>query len=299
MTTFDLNALARFAAVVERGGFSPAARALGLPRQSIHRSVSQLEQAAGVALLDRGHGRVRATDAGNRLFMHASAILREARDAEASLRSARGRPRGRFRLTAPHLFAESFLATPIQELLAAWPELQIDADLGVARTDLVRDDLDLAIRVGDRPTDGGYATSLGELSQVCCAAPSYLARGPTLATPEDLEGHAVLHYGRRSQRVQWTFRRAGAKVTVDVAPRLRVDSGALVLAAARGGLGVTRLPSFVCERDLAAGSLVPVCPEWQIERAGVWALTSSRADRSATLRAFLTLLRAQLAPGRA
>src|SRR5262245_23255258 len=77
----DLNALARFAAVVEHDGFSPAARALGVPRQSLHRSVAQLESAAGVQLLDRGARQVRPTDAGRRLFAHATVILREARDA--------------------------------------------------------------------------------------------------------------------------------------------------------------------------------------------------------------------------
>src|SRR3954464_12233701 len=93
--SLDLNALARFAAVVERGGFSAAARSLGLPRQSLHRSVAALEAAAGVRLLDRAGGQVRPTDAGRRLFTHATAILFEARAASADLGAARREPRGR------------------------------------------------------------------------------------------------------------------------------------------------------------------------------------------------------------
>jgi DNA-binding transcriptional LysR family regulator len=173
----DLNALVRFAAVVEGGGFSPAARALGVPRQSLHRSVAALEEAAGVRLLDRDARRVRPTDAGRRLYAHAGAILREARDAAASMRAAGGRPRGRLRLTAPHLFAEAFLAPLIEAFLRAWPEVQIDADFTVARSDLVRDDYDLAIRVGPRP-EGRYVASLGAVRTICCAAPTYLAGAP-------------------------------------------------------------------------------------------------------------------------
>lgn len=291
---FDLNALARFAAVVERGGFSPAARALGVPRQSIHRSVAQLEEAAGVHLLDRDAGRVRPTDAGRRLFAHASAILREARDAQASLRAAKERPRGRLRLTAPHLFAEQFLAAPLVEFLAAWPEVEIEADLTVAASDLLRDDLDLAIRIGERPKGSGYATLLGAVDQVCCAAPSYLERAPGIAAPADLARHAILQYGRRVAHARWRFERAGDEVTVEVAPRLRVDSAAIVLASCRAGLGVTRLPTFYCARDLADGSLVRVCPDWQIADAPVWSLTASRVDKNPTLRAFLDLLRARI-----
>ena len=97
----DLNALARFAAVVEHGGFSSAARALGQPRQSIHRSVAALEAEAGVRLLERTTRSVRLTAAGRRLHEHASSILRAAREARTSLVEARATPRGRLRLTAP------------------------------------------------------------------------------------------------------------------------------------------------------------------------------------------------------
>lgn len=294
---FDLNALARFAAVVEHGGFSQGARALGLPRQSIHRSVSQLEEAAGVRLLDRGEGRVRPTDAGHRLFAHASAILREARDAQASLRAAKGRPHGRLRVTAPHLFAEQFLAGPMAELLAAWPGVQIDADLTVAKSDLVRDDLDLAIRLGERPTQGGYVTSLGAISQICFAAPAYLDHAPPITGPSDLDRHPILRYGRRAAKASWRFARDGEVVDVPVSPRLRVDSAAIVLAACRAGLGVARLPEFYCARDLAEGSLVRVCADWQIAPAEVWAITVSRTEMASTVRAFLDLVRARLRKG--
>lgn len=296
--TLDLNALARFAAVVEAGGFSPAARALGLPRQSLHRSVAQLEGAAGVPLLDRGARTVRPTDAGRRLYAHAAAILREARAAQTSVRAARGRPRGLLRLTAPHLFAEEFLAPVIGEFLTTWPEVQIDADFTVARSDLLRDDLDLAIRLGERPTQARYAAELGRLAEVCCAAPAYLAAAPPLADPRALDGHATLAYGGRQARRRWRFVRGDEAVEVTVTPRLRVDSARVALAACRAGLGVGRLPAFLCARDLASGSLVRLWPDWGFAATAAWALYSVRSDRNPTLHAFLDLLRARLRAGR-
>ena len=290
----DLNALARFAAVVELGGFSPAARALGLPRQSLHRGVAQLEEATGVRLLDRDARRVRPTDAGRRLYAHASAILREARDAQASMRAARGRPRGRLRLTAPHLFAEEFLAPVIHEFLRTWPEVQVDADLTVARSDLVRDDFDLAIRLGERPTQGRYVAELGTVALACCAAPAYLASSPPLPGPRALDHHAVLVYGARADRHVWRFTRAGEAIEVELAPRMRVDSARVVLDACRAGLGVARLPAFLCARDLAGGGLVRLWSDWPIAAASAWAIYSSRSDRNPTLHALLDLLKARL-----
>jgi DNA-binding transcriptional LysR family regulator len=169
----DLNGLVRFAAVVERGGFSAAARVLGVPRQALHRSVAALEATAGAQLLERSGNRVRVTDAGERLSKHAATILSEARAAHANLAAGRHRPRGRLRLTAPHLFAEEFLSLPIQDFLAAWPDVEVDADLTTTRRDLARSDLDLAIRLGSRPTEAGLRRAAGR-------AVSSLRCGPEL-----------------------------------------------------------------------------------------------------------------------
>lgn len=293
--TLDLNALARFAAIVELGGFSPAARALGVPRQSLHRGVAHLEEVTGVRLLDRSARQIRPTDAGRRLFAHAAAILREARDAESGMRAARARPRGRLRLTAPHLFAEEFLPPLIEEFLKTWPEVQIDADLTVTHADVVRDDYDLALRIGPGPASGRYTRALGPIERVCCASPGYLAGAPSLATPRALDRQAVLVYGAPQARPSWRFERAGEAIDVALAPRLRVDSARVVLAACRAGLGVACLPEFLCAGDVAAGALVRVWSEWRVPAAPVWAVYSSRSDRSPTLHAFLALLEARLA----
>jgi DNA-binding transcriptional LysR family regulator len=293
-TPLDLNGLARFAAVIEHGGFSAAARALGLPRQVLHRSVAAVEATAGVPLLERSGGRVRPTDAGRRLSVHAAAILSEARAAHASMVAARDRPRGRLRLTAPLLFAEEFLARPIQDFLAAWPGVEVDADLTVARRELMRDDLDLAIRLGPRPTEAGYVISLGHVAQICCAAPSYVARVGALAEPGGLDRHSVILYGRAQARFQWRFERGDEKVEVPIKPRLRVDSARIALSACRAGVGVARLPEFMCAQELSNGALVRVLPEWQIPSAGIWALSTVPMTRSVTLRVFIDLIRARL-----
>jgi DNA-binding transcriptional LysR family regulator len=273
----DLNGLVRFAAVVERGGFSAAARTLGVPRQALHRSVSALEATAGVQLLERSGSRVRVTDAGERLAKHAATILSEARAAHANLAAARRRPRGRLRITAPHLFAEEFLSLPIQDFLAAWPDVEVDADLTTARRDLSRHDLDLAIRLGPRPTEAGYVVQLGSLSQACVAAPSYLAKAAPLLEPRDLPQHAVIVYGAARGSYQ-----------------LRVDSARIALSACRAAIGVAWLPELMCADDVVSGTLSTVLAPWRCPKATVWAFSSTPIARSPTLRAFVDLVRARM-----
>jgi DNA-binding transcriptional LysR family regulator len=290
----DLNGLVRFAAVVERGGFSAAARTLGVPRQALHRSVAALEATAGVQLLERSGNRVRVTAAGERLTKHAATILSEARAAHANLAAARHKPRGRLRLTAPHLFAEEFLSLPIQDFLAAWPDVEVDADLTTARRDLSRNDLDLAIRLGQRPTEAGYVVQLGSLSQVCCAAPSYLARAAPLLEPRDLSQHAVIVYGPGRASYQLQFERETERLAVSVTPRLRVDSARIALSACRAALGVAWLPELACAQDVSSGTLSIVLAPWSCPKASVWAFSSTPIARNPTLRAFVDLVRARM-----
>jgi DNA-binding transcriptional LysR family regulator len=294
----DLNALARFAAVVERGGFSGAARSLGLPRQSLHRSVAALEAAAGVRLLDRPGGKVRPTDAGQRLFAHATTILFEERAARADLGAARSGPRGRLRITAPQFFAEEFLMGPIQEFLAAWPEVRIEADLTVTPRDLLNENLDLAIRVGPRPTGPGWVRSLGRIDQICCAAPSFIAGAGALDDPRALTRQPMIFYGRGRGRFEWRFDRGDETLRIAFEPRLRVDNGAIALSACRAGLGVARLPLFACRADLASGSLTSLWPSWHVPSVEVWAYSLARTEGNPTLSAFVERVRARMATGR-
>jgi DNA-binding transcriptional LysR family regulator len=292
----DLNALARFAAVVEHGGFSSAARALGQPRQSIHRSVAALEAEAGVRLLERTTRSVRLTAAGRRLHEHASSILRAAREARSSLVEARATPRGRLRLTAPHLFAEIFLAPALIEFLARWPDVQVDADLTLSPRDLVREDYDLAIRMGDVPDSSVTSSRLGEFEMVVCVA-ARLARRLRMPSPEALLHAPIVAYGAFSSPV-WELARGSDSARVPVRPRLRVDSARIALDAAMAGLGVAMLPRFLAEPGLGRGTLVEAVRGWRPPPRTTWALYTGPAGGSPALRELLTTLRRHLA-GRA
>lgn len=290
----DLNALARFAAVLEHGGFSPAARALGLPRQSVHRSVLKLEAQSGVRLLERSTRHVRPTDAGRRLFEHAVAILRQADEAQATLSARAEEPSGRLRLTSTHLIAEALLTDVLSTYLARWPRVALATDFTVSVTDLLRDDIDLAIRAGSDPPPSMLARRLATMDFVCCAAPAYLARSEPIAHPRALGQHPTLAYGAVQRTARWAFERGGESMTLQVEPRLSTDNAVVARQACVAGLGILRIPRFGVQPLLDRGALVEVLGGWKQPEIPLWAIYPSRADRNPALGALLDLLRERL-----
>jgi DNA-binding transcriptional LysR family regulator len=291
----DLNALARFAAVVERGGFSSAARALRLPRQSIHRSVVKLEEAAGVRLLERSSRHVRPTDAGRRLFGHAVEILRQAEEAKAMLTASRVEPNGVLRLTASHLIASAFLSDTIPTFLERWPRVSVDAEFTVAVSDLLREDFDIAIRAGASLPPSMFAKRLGGVQAVCCASPQYLASAPAITHPFALTQHPTLFYGPSSSSGRWHFEGEGEQVDVDIRVRLRSDSSDIAIRACLAHQGILRIPAFAVAADLANGNLVEVCAGWRPPQTPIYAVYPSRSDQNPAVGAFLSVLREHLA----
>jgi len=286
----DLNALVRFAAVVEHGGFSPAARALGLPRQSVHRSVVKLESQAGVRLLERSSRHVRPTEAGRRLFEHAQSILRTAKEAQGTLAASRAEPRGVLRLTATHLLADVFLTETIPLFLARWPLVSVDASFTVAVVDLLREDIDLAIRAIASPPPSMYAKRLGGTETVCCASPAYLADAEPVSHPFALAKHPVLFYGPDASVRRWHFERGGEHVDIEVHPRLRSNSSDIARKACLEHLGILRIPRLGVRAELASGALVEVCEAWRQPPTPIWAVYPSRSDQSPVVAAFLAVL---------
>lgn len=293
-----IGALLTFAHVVEAGSFSAAARALGRSRQSVHREVTRLQADSGVRLFDSTTRRVRVTDAGLRLHAHATTLAHEARRALDTLRASRARPSGTLRVSAPHLLGELFVATVVARFLARWPEVRVEAEFSIDPVDLLGRDVDVALRVGPLPALDARARRLGMATEVCCAAPSYLARAAALEAPSDLSRHATLHYGRSAPRamVAWTMG-VGPDAEVLHLPRVASTSARVVRELAVAGLGVSRLPLLLCRRDLEEGRLVEVLAAWRHAGAPVHALYAPHAPDVPAVREFLSeLSRAAVAP---
>lgn len=280
-----------FVRVVEAGGFTDAARKLGLSKSAVSKHVSALEARLGARLLNRTTRRVSPTEIGLAYYDRAARVLSEAADADAMAASMQGAPRGELRVSAPQSFGLLHLAPAVAEFLKAYPEVAARVSLDDRFVELVAEGFDLAVRIGALPDSTLMARKLSETDLRLVASPDYLrARGAPLRI-EDLAEHDLLHYAHLSSGAVWRLRGPnGEERQVRPQGRLTVNNGDALLQAAAAGLGIVLSPSFICAPALRAGRLVELLPEARPAALGVWAVYPAGRFPQPKLRVFVDFL---------
>lgn len=261
-TDRKLSELAAFAAVVEHGGFSAAARAAGLRKATLSERVRALEDRLGVKLLLRSTRLVRLTQEGRLVAGHAQRALAAARDAEAAAQASREKPSGTLRISVSPVLAAIFLDGAIAPYLRAYPEVSVELDASIRTVDLVREDFDLAIRVGKLADSSLSLRRLGTARGGYFASRAYLARRGAPRHPSELAEHDTIAIPRGDRMPQWHFASGRRKQSVVVRPRLFVSSVELALAAAASGLGIMPCTHHTVRTFRAGKGLVPVLEAW-------------------------------------
>ena len=258
-----LAELAAFAAVVDSGGFSAAARALGLRKATLSGRVRSLERRLGVSLLARTTRTLRLTDEGRAYLEHARRSLTAARAAEAAVASARAQPSGTLRVTTSPALAGMLIDAVIAPYLAQHPAVTLELDTSPHTLDVLKDGFDIAIRVGPLADSSLIARRLGTASGGYYASPAYLARHGTPRRPEDIEGHTIVLVPRGPPPHAWRFFGTdGSRRSIVVQPRLLVTSFEVAARAAAHGLGMIRSPEYFVRGHLESDDLVQVLQPW-------------------------------------
>jgi DNA-binding transcriptional LysR family regulator len=274
-----------FATVVHEGGFTSAARRLGLTKQSVSERIAKLEQQLGVRLLERSTRWVRLTDRGALYHAHCVAIASRVDEANAEVQRLQAEPTGLLRVSAPALYGRRYLAPLLAELLAEHPKLRVDLSLTDRRVDLIEEGFDVAIRVGELDDSALTARKLGEGHVYYLASPSYLGRARSV----DLRRARCIGI-----RAFETWRHEGAAIKIE--PVLVVNDLEVACAAAVAGVGVARLPSIVCREAVEAGQLRVLFGPEPIATPSVYAIYPSRAHLPPKVRVFVDALARMAAP---
>jgi DNA-binding transcriptional LysR family regulator len=293
----DLNDLYFFAMVVEHGGFSAAGRALGIPKSRLSKRVAQLEERLGVRLLQRTTRRFVVTEVGERFHGHCRAVLEEARAAQEAVDVLRAEPRGLVRMSCPVSLAQTVVAHVLPEFLARYPKLQVRVLSSDRRVDVVGEGYDIAIRVRNKlDTDANLVMRTFGLSRVLAvASPELLDRLGRPTVPAELAALPALSMQEHEGTQAWELTDAnGERVTVEMTARLVSGEFALLLEAARRGLGVALLPEFVCAPALARGELELVLPDWSAPEGTMHFVYPSRRGMLPGVRALVDFLAERL-----
>jgi DNA-binding transcriptional LysR family regulator len=290
----DLNEILVFSKVVEAGSFIGASRELDMPKSTVSRKVSELEERLGARLLQRSTRKLSLTDVGRTYYQHAARVVAELEEAERAVNRMQESPRGRLRVTMPLNFG--FLAPIVSAFLRRYPEVQLEL-IGADRVvDLVEEGFDVAIRAGDLRDSSLIARSLGSLESYLVASPAYLRRHGTPKSPQELERFACVVFGAGPERSRFKLTRAGKATTVQVDARLTVNDFEFLEDFARSGQGIAALPVFRCIDDIRRKKLRRVLPDWCTRAVALHAVYPSTRHLSPKVTAFLDHLREQMTP---
>jgi DNA-binding transcriptional LysR family regulator len=259
----DLNDWLMFVQIVETGGLSAASRMLGVPKSTLSRRLSRLEEDFGSRLVIRRGRTFELTEAGRLLYGEARLLTEQVANSRERLSEGTQQEGGTLSITAPKTPGGYFLGTWLAEFLQLHPNIRIELDLSDHLVNLFEQRYDLALRVGPLSDSSLIARKLGTSDRILVAAPDYLKQHGQPAAPDELTQYECLSFGeQRSGRSSWVLRCGSQTRQVDFYSAIRCDDMATTMQLARSGAGIAQIPVFVCKESLESGSLQHVLPQW-------------------------------------
>jgi DNA-binding transcriptional LysR family regulator len=252
-----------FVRVAERGSLSSVARELGVGQSTITRQLRELEEAVGVPLLSRTTRRVTLTDEGSRYYANSVQILRLVDQAGDEARGTRGAPAGTIRISCTAAFGVLHVSRLIFAFQDRYPDIAVDLNLTDERVDLVREGVDIAVRLGPLTESSMKLRSLGHSQRLMVAAPDYLAKRGRPAVPQDLSGHEGIRMSNIAGSDTLVLHgRGGERHAVPFAGRFRIDHGLAAREAILAGRGIAPAHRWLVDDLVTAGRLEVILPDY-------------------------------------
>ena len=286
----DYEGWACFVAVADGGSFTAAAAALGLSKASVSKAVTRLEASLGITLLLRSSRQVTLSTAGAGLVDEARAMVAAAVSATEAARGDRRDLAGPIRLAAPRSFGIKVLGRPLAAFLERHPAVEVDIILSDARSDLVAEGIDLALRISRMDDSSLLARTIAPVAASVIASEAYLERHGTPRHPLELAGHRLVGYGHRERAMPLHFHREGEQATVVPSGPLFANNGDIAVPLLVAGGGIAVLPDFIADQELASGALVRILTDWSLPQSYLHLLSPPSRLRPARVTALADFL---------
>lgn len=300
MQKYNLNRMEYFVAIAEEGTITAAARRMRISKAVVSKQLLQLEQDLGTALVVRNPRHLNLTDAGQQFYQAAKTTVDLAKEAFESAKLGASVPSGDLRITAPLDFGVAYVAQALASFSLAYPKVTPHLDLSDTRLDPVRNQYDIALRVGWLDDSSNIVLKLGEFRQIPVAAPGFLDRFGRPEHPKDLCDMPFIEHQVLASPTRWTFEHtARAPADVDLQPRLGACVTLAITAMAESGGGFCIVPDYAVETQLKTGALEHILEDWALPAGGIYAVFPPLRFRPVATRKFTEFLIAQLGKERA
>ncbi|EPX77671.1 LysR family transcriptional regulator [Litoreibacter arenae] len=286
-----LTEMEAFATVVDQGGFTDAARKMGISKSAVSKHVSSLETRLGARLLNRTTRRVSPTEIGLAYYDRARRVLNDAGEADALVSSMQSAPSGLLRISVATDFGVNHMSPILGDFLVDYPDITVNMVLNNRFVELISEGFDLAIRIGEMEDSSLRARKLTETTKRLIAAPGYFKQFGRPEKIDDLNNHKLLHYSNQSAGNVWKLTApSGEKRQVRTQGWLTVNDGQSLLNACVSGLGIAYLPSFLYADALRAGLVEEVMPDLPKETQGIYAVYPPGRYTQPKVRTFIDFL---------
>ena len=287
----QIQAMRIFARVVESGSFTRAADSLALPKGTVTKQIQALEARVRVKLLNRTTRRVTVTADGAAYYERASRLLVDLDDLDASMTNAQSTPQGRLRIDVGSATASLILIPALSTFYDRFPDIQLDIGVSDRVIDLVADNVDCVIRIGEVTDQSLVARRIGHMPFIITATPAYLKRHGVPLHPHDLEskGHRLVNQFSGSTRRMYAheFNKDGECIEMTMPYKIAVNESTAHTNAVLAGLGVSQMVTFIARPYIESGVLVQVLADWKRDPLPVYVVYPPNRHLSAKVRAFV------------
>ncbi|NHV31126.1 LysR family transcriptional regulator [Burkholderia sp. D-99] len=284
-----IAAMNAFVRVVEAGTFTKAADTLDMPNATLTRLIQKLEEDLQVRLLHRTTRSVTVTPEGAIYYERVVRLLADLAEIESSTTHARAKPSGKIRVDTAAAIGTLVLVPALAEFYDAYPDVEIELDIGNKRTDLIAEGVDCAIRAGEVDEQSLVARQIGSFGFTTCATPAFLDAHGTPASPDALREFPTLGMipSRGGRSLPFQFSEDGTRSDLALNHRLVVNDTNAYLAAGHAHLGIIQAPSYSVRDAIAAGTLVPILEDWTPSSNPVCVIYAPNRYLSAKVRVFI------------
>ncbi|AYG45599.1 LysR family transcriptional regulator [Pseudomonas sp. Leaf58] len=263
-------ALSMFVETVRCGGYSAAARKLGVATSSVARQVAALESDLGTTLLTRSTRQSSPTDLGLAYFENAVAILDAVAAADSMVTDRGSEAKGKLRVSVPVEFGRRLISPHLGRFLASHPQLEVSLTLSDEMVDLYKDRIDLAVRLGSTvSSEDVICTTIGHFQRWLVASPGYLEQHGAPTQPSELSHHSCMRFDYGGPMRDWHFEVDDQTVPIAVHGRMQSNNADILRQAAVAGQGVALLADWLVAEDVLHGRLTRLLPEYEANPTSV------------------------------
>ncbi|MES2412936.1 MAG: LysR family transcriptional regulator [Pseudomonadota bacterium] len=289
----EFSRIQTFINVVEAGSFSAAARHISSV-SAVARQVKSLEDELGVRLLQRSTRRLSLTEPGRLFYERMCAVAHDLRNAKSEAQSFQETVKGVLRVSLRVVTGPTIIVPALPRLLSQYPELSVEVSLTDEKQNLIMDNIDVAVWMGDLPNSDLIARRLNPGHRIVCGSPAYLSAMGIPKKPSDLRSHKCIVYSAHSYTNRWSFSKNGNVEEVVVNGGIRSDNGLVLLSSALAGTGLVLVHDWMVRLPLSSGQLVQVLDGYTVNPrpgdAEFFAVYTSSRGLSKKVRVFVDFL---------